>query len=984
MAGQDPLDIGITGLEFYQTSQGLFLLTTSGVNGGLSSYQLSGFGSAQLVDMSIFSPGMSNTASGGISLIEIGSVTYALTGGSSATRMDGYQLGTNGDIGSTGALIGIGTAQGGGASVMTAMTLAAHDMLYFAELGGSGISAYRIDSQAQYDAAASVADTGQSYANNVVALRQTVVDGQTYLIAASASESGVSTYLVDPVSGALELRGAMGAQNGLGVNNPTGMEVVTAFGNSYVILASAGSNSLSVMQVMPGGGLMTVDHVIDTLNTRFGNVATLETFTIDGRVYVLAGGGDDGVSLFTLLPDGHLLHLETLVDSMSLGLNNVAEIAAHRIGQEVQIFVTSQNEGGLTQFSLDTSQQGEQILGTNENNTLGGNGGDDLLSGGRGDDVLRGNGGDDILLDGAGQDRLYGGAGADIFVLSADNQLDWIMDFQAGVDRLDISSFQMLYSLGQLGFSTTSYGARIVYRGEVIEVHNQAGGGLTLLDIFGRGFGGPDRPPLMVGQEMFGSSGNDQLAGAEMADIIHGLGGDDILWGHRGDDQLSGGDGRDQLYGGVGQDRLSGGAGDDWLFGQENDDFLYGDGGNDNLRGGAGDDWLYGQNGSDNLRGGSGADWLMGGNNNDLLYGGDGYDNLRGDAGNDALYGDAGNDDLRGGLGADWVLGGFGDDLIYGGAGSDNLRGDAGGDTMHGDAGHDNMRGGRGNDTLYGGAGDDGLWGNEGNDWLLGGSGDDLIYGGNGYDNLRGDAGDDALYGQDGNDILQGGLGNDTLNGGAGNDILSGEAGNDVLFGLTGDDTLTGSSGNDWLLGGYGDDRIYGGDDNDKLRGLSGNDLLYGEAGQDHMLGGWGNDALYGGDGNDGLWGEQGVDWLLGGDGNDLLYGGRGNDYLLGGDGNDLLIGGTGDDRLSGDGGADSFIFIIGGGSDRVTDYEVGVDYLRFDDALWENTPRTSTQIMQFAAVQNGSVLFDFGSGNTVLLEGVNSLSGLESMIWFF
>lgn len=274
-AGQDPLDYNITGLEFHQTAQGLTLLASSGVNGGLSSYLLTGSSVAQLTDTEIFSAGMSSTASGGISLLDISGVTYALTGGSSASQMDGFVIADNGNIGSTAALSGIGTAQGG-STVMEAMTLAAHDMLYMAELDGSGIKAYRLDGQAQYDAAASVTDTADSYAQNVVALRQTQMAGNNFLLAASSSEGGVSSYLVDPTTGALEVRGIMGSQNGLGISNLTDMEVVTAYGHSFAIVAPAGSNSLSVLEVTATGNLVTVDHVIDTRGTRFGDVATLE------------------------------------------------------------------------------------------------------------------------------------------------------------------------------------------------------------------------------------------------------------------------------------------------------------------------------------------------------------------------------------------------------------------------------------------------------------------------------------------------------------------------------------------------------------------------------------------------------------------------------------------------------------------------------------------------------------------------------------
>ncbi|MFN3190584.1 MAG: spondin domain-containing protein [Aureliella sp.] len=62
----------------------------------------------------------------------------------------------------------------------------------------------------------------------------------------------------------------------------------------------------------------------------------------------------------------------------------------------------------------------------------------------------------------------------------------------------------------------------------------------------------------------------------------------------------------------------------------------------------------------------------------------------------------------------------------------------------------------------------------DGDDLLVGGLGNDLISGGEGNDTLIGDAGDDRLIGGDGDDRLVGGFGNDDLDGGNGNDHLLG------------------------------------------------------------------------------------------------------------------------------------------------------------------------------------------------------------------
>ncbi len=179
----------------------------------------------------------------------------------------------------------------------------------------------------------------------------------------------------------------------------------------------------------------------------------------------------------------------------------------------------------------------------------------------------------------------------------------------------------------------------------------------------------------------------------------------------------------------------------------------------------------------------------------------------------------------------------------------------------------------------------------------------DVLNGGADNDRISGLAGDDTLSGHDGNDQITGGDGNDRLFGGSGTDALNGG---------TGVDELQGGSGRDALFGCDGNDRLYGQDGNDVLFGDAGNDLLNGGAGADELRGGSGNDGFYGGGGNDRIYGDAGVD---------TIFGDGGNDRIDGGTENDVLRGGTG---------ADTFVFQWASGSDRILDFEDGVDQLDF------------------------------------------------------
>ena len=165
----------------------------------------------------------------------------------------------------------------------------------------------------------------------------------------------------------------------------------------------------------------------------------------------------------------------------------------------------------------------------------------------------------------------------------------------------------------------------------------------------------------------------------------------------------------------------------------------------------------------------------------------------------------------------------------------------------------------------------------------------------------------------------------ETIAGGGEDDQLEGGEGADSIQGGAGDDTIAGMAGADTIQGGAGDDLIYGGDDGDAIQGGDGADQLFGNEGNDFLEGGAGGDILVG---------HSGEDRISGGLGDDRLEGGDGDDTLRGDGGADSLRGGAGDDSLSGGDGGDTFVFYGQKfGNDRIEDFKVGEDVLRFDGA---------------------------------------------------
>lgn len=230
---------------------------------------------------------------------------------------------------------------------------------------------------------------------------------------------------------------------------------------------------------------------------------------------------------------------------------------------------------------------------------------------------------------------------------------------------------------------------------------------------------------------------------------------------------------------------IDGGAGDDNVTGANNADMLMGGLGDDYVNGLAGDDSILGGDGNDYLVGGDDDDLIDGGDGDDVAYGGNGDDNVVGGTGYDVLSGDYGNDNLYGGDQGDGLGGGDGDDYISGGSGNDEMAGGSGNDGLDGGSGDDYIAGDSGDDIVLGGTGMDAIYGGNGNDQLAGEDDDDNVYGDSGDDMIDGGTGDDDLYGGDGADVISGGAsGDDILTGGAGKDVFifcDNDVGQDVI-----------------------------------------------------------------------------------------------------------------------------------------------------------------------------------------------------------
>ena len=862
--GDDDIDFGLSDLEIIKDVTGeTVLVAVSRLDGAVMAWDLDGAGL----------PVLSNMRTTSSTPVAGHAPTVVTLNTSTGPEIVVTGLGNSGvvtaDFTASGALQPLANVTAGSGG-WTAATQVSDGIIAVANGTGAGLTLFDMDTGGAWATQHNVADTSDTYAGAVTLMGSVTIGGNDVLLVGSATEGGITAYRVTPT--AVIAGDSIGQNDGTGLLSPTDMATLTLDGHAYVVLASAagGTGGLTVFEVGNSGSLTQSDHIYDTLETRFSQVQSVAVAAFGDGALVVAGGGDDGLSLLMLSADGRLTHLTAFADTVQSGLTDVTSIDMIITGNTAEVFVTSGADAGISVLSIDLSSMG------------------DVFTNAAGGGLLTATAGDDVLFGSAGSDTFHGAGGDDVYVIMADNAPeDVIYHFDPNGDRIDLSNWSQLYDVDALNIWSTGRGARIQFKDQLLHVRGVDNASL-------------DAEALRAAIEL------DLNRLPDIAQIIqYGDNADNIVEGSWG------------------MDTLSGGAGDDTLFGYDGDDVFLADAGDDSIFGGSGTDTLV-------FDGDLGNATIIASDETSIT--------IDTNQGRDIISGvevftfDDGTVSF-----IELVAGGDPDpQTVTGTEGQDILTYESGAAVIYGYGGADTLTSGAADDTLFGGSGDD---------RIIAGQGDDIISASGGNDNAWGGGGDDLIYGGDGNDFLRGGRESD------------------VIFGNDGNDIIRGQSDGDTLRGGDGDDNIKGG---------GGNDLHYGEGGNDFIKGGSRKDTLYGGAGNDTLNGNSFDDTLYGGDGDDVLRSGGDNDVLGGGRGDDLLKGGSG---------YDTFVFADGDGADHILDFDCGVDTLALSGDFL-NGLQTAEQVVQAYATQlSGSVLLDFGSGDSIRLSGVTDLSELDDAI---
>lgn len=457
--------LGLSDVEFVQVNGSWNVVVASEAEGAITTFGFQNNVLTGVLDTQSYSSTSGTRMIGDLTIAEINGETMLLPATRYENQTNLYSISGTGILGTGVNPNGIGQL-----TLNTAVTVGANTYVYSAS--NNGITAYSVDANLDFTQVDQEFDTGTTYLGDVSAFANANVGGTEFLFVASAYDAGVSSYVIG-ANGALSLADTVTPGEFSGFYLTQDLIPLEVSGQDYLVMASAGTSSLTVYSVSANGALFETDFLIDSLDTRFQDASVLESFVFEGRSFLIAAGSDDGITILELTATGQLREMASLADTYETTLANVTGISAEVINGSVEILISSATDHGFTHITLDTSMMDAAITGSENGDYLRGTSFSDLIYGLDGDDYLAGGSGADTLVDGDGIDYLTGDSGRDVFMFVEDGQVDFICDYSVGYDQIDLSMFTDVFGMNDIEISQWCDGVIITVNDDLIIVQNQ-------------------------------------------------------------------------------------------------------------------------------------------------------------------------------------------------------------------------------------------------------------------------------------------------------------------------------------------------------------------------------------------------------------------------------------------------------------------------------------------------------------------------------
>ena len=178
------------------------------------------------------------------------------------------------------------------------------------------------------------------------------VGGTTYLFVTGLLDSGVSVFSV-ATDGSLTNVDNVSDNTTLELDGPVYSTTADVGGTTYLFVAGGIDDGISVFSVANNGTLTNVDNVADDAALKLDGVFSVTTANVGGTTYLFATGfNDNGVSVFSVANDGTLTNVDNVPDNEAVELSGATSVSTAVVGGVTYLFVAGFLDNGISVFSV--------------------------------------------------------------------------------------------------------------------------------------------------------------------------------------------------------------------------------------------------------------------------------------------------------------------------------------------------------------------------------------------------------------------------------------------------------------------------------------------------------------------------------------------------------------------------------------------------------------------------------------------------------
>jgi hypothetical protein len=229
-------------MDLVSTSTGTVLYATNGSSGGVVNYLVNPtIGALSYIDALTLAPLASVDGSAHLETVTFGGQDFVVNLGRHADGLEAIQVGAGANLDTRVDLVGTD-----GASISSLVFHAAdtRDVAYASYWGSSDLGIYQVGANGAMNLLGQINGAFDSQGADLTGFQVTQVQGQDVLVFASTEQDAVYSYTIN-ANGGLAVADVLRMSDGLPVDTPTAMEIIEHGGQRLVVLAAAGTSSLT-------------------------------------------------------------------------------------------------------------------------------------------------------------------------------------------------------------------------------------------------------------------------------------------------------------------------------------------------------------------------------------------------------------------------------------------------------------------------------------------------------------------------------------------------------------------------------------------------------------------------------------------------------------------------------------------------------------------------------------------------------------------